>query len=177
MTLRRNNKSMLKMTRPFLILLWGILLLTIVDGAYLARIQSYSANENIHHNSQNDNNQEKLDGPVFTVFIEGFDAIEGFIERHEKALTVLSAIAVAWFTATLWRATTGMQDLATIQANDMKVSLRIATEAANAARDSADIGVKAVMPVLFPLIIDGSTLLPPENVVVNAFAPALTCMF
>lgn len=122
------------MTRhAWLILAWGIVALTIVDGAYSVRVHSYATNEYAHHNKENNHNEERLDGPVFTILVNSFDAAERLIDRHEKLLIVLSTIAIAGFTATLWRATTGLQTAAERQITDMQESLRIATTAANAA--------------------------------------------
>ena len=154
---------MLTMTRPWLILAGGILILTLVDGGYLVALSSYSANEYAYSNSKTDYEQESTDGPVLSVLINALSSFENFILEHETLLIVISTIAIAGFTGTLWRATTGLFRMAEKQAVDMEKSLKIADDSARAARESADAAVKATMPILFPLITDGSRLLPAES--------------
>ncbi len=127
------------MTRlAWLILAWGIVLLTIVDGVYSVRINSYAVNECAYSDKKCNNNSEHLDGPIFTVLIESFDAIEGVIDRHEKLLIVLSTIAIAWFTGTLWRATTDLQAIADRQSEETQDSIIQATRSANAMENVAE---------------------------------------
>lgn len=118
--------------RAWLILGWGIILLTIVDAGYLFSISSYSTNKYIHSNNEANHNQKRLDGPVLSVLIETFDTIECIIDRHEKLLTILSTIAIAFFTATLWRSTSALESSATQQGNDMRDSIREAGRSATA---------------------------------------------
>lgn len=119
--------------RAWLILAWGIIIITIVDGLYSGVINSYMPNEYSYHNKVYSHNKERTDGPIFTIIIYGFDITNGIIEQYEKLLIVLSTICIAWFTGTLWRATTGLQTAAERQIRDTQKSLCIATTAANAA--------------------------------------------
>lgn len=128
--------------RAWLILGWGILILTLVDGFYSVIFPSYTTNEYAHHYKENNHDEERLDGPVLTILIKSFDVIGSFIERHEKVITVLSTVAIAWFTATLWRATTGLQSAAERQISDMKKSLSLAEKQMELAGMQAGIAEK-----------------------------------
>jgi len=134
--------------RAWLMLAWGILILTIVDGTNVFNIPPYSVNENSQSSSEANYEQEGFDGPVLSILIKLFDSIEGYVDRHETLLIVLSTIAIAGFTATLWRATTGLQDLAAKQAKDMEESLRVAKKSANAAMLQAKAAVAAELPII-----------------------------
>jgi hypothetical protein len=113
---------------------WGVVLLTVVDGVMLSFDPQY---EPSHNGDKNNDDNKRAYGPVIPIISGAIAYTEKFIEAHEKLLIVLSTIAIAWFTATLWRATSGLQTLATKQTKDMRTSLRIAARAANAARKSA----------------------------------------
>lgn len=127
------------MPRWILIILWGVFILTIVDGGYLVYFSSYSLQEFTTAYDDSQHYQRSLDGPVISFLIEFLDAIERFIERHEKFFIVFSTMAIAAFTATLWRATSGLFRMAERQAEDMKSSLAIAKESTEAAQKSADL--------------------------------------
>lgn len=62
---------------------------------------------------------------------------EEFLEAHEKLLMVLATGAIAWFTATLWRATAGMFIIARGQAKDMKDSIEESARAATGIEELA----------------------------------------
>ena len=123
---------MLKITkknrRAWLIFLYGILLILFIDRAYVFQITSYSTNEQTKQAEIHEHNNNGTNSP-FLAFIAD---IEGAIDAHEKLFIVLATIAIAWFTATLWDATAGLFFLAKTQAKDMKISLRIADQSANA---------------------------------------------
>ena len=102
------------MTRPWLLIAWGILILTIVDGAYSVAVSSYM-NQEIHNYHEATKDEDSLDGPVLLATIQVFSAAESFIDRHEHFLTVLAAIAVAIFTFTLWQATIQLKIIAKAQ--------------------------------------------------------------
>lgn len=141
--LPKNAKGLQKMTRrTWLILGWGILILTLVDGFYSVIFPSYTTNEYAHHYKENNHNEERLDGPVLTILIKSFDSIGSFIGRHEKVITVISTVAIAWFTATLWRATTGLQSSAERQISDMRKSLSLAEKQMALAGMQADLAEK-----------------------------------
>lgn len=110
--------------RARLILAFGVLILTVVSGGYLVALSSYS--------------EEYLDGSVLSVLMEAFDTVEHFINRHEKFFIVLSTLAIAGFTGTLWRATTGLLAAAESQKNDMRESLMIAAKSAETARQTVE---------------------------------------
>jgi len=145
-------------------LLFAIL---VIDRVYVWEISSYATYEQGQYHKENKNDKYESGGPLLAVIAD----IEEFLEAHEKTLIVLSTVAIALFTGTLWRATTGLQDLAASQSADIKQSLRITEESAKAAqtsadatKESADAAVKSSMPILFPFIIDGSKLLPDPSV-------------
>jgi len=131
--------------RAWLMLAWGILILTIVDGTNFFNIPPYSVNENSQSNSEANYEQEGFDGPVLSILIKLFDSIEGFIDRHDTLLTVLSAFAVAAFTGTLWWVTFGLFTMAKQQAADTRESLDISKVSADAAQKSAHVAEVALI--------------------------------
>jgi hypothetical protein len=116
-----------------LILALLLVLMLVADRAYVRELSSYPMNEESQYHNKATHNQQKAESPFLSLAAD----IEDFIAVHEKTFIVLSTIAIAWFTGTLWRATTGLQDLAARQAADMKKSLRIAEIAADAAKQNA----------------------------------------
>lgn len=132
------------MPRWLLIILWGVLVLTIVDGGYLVYLSLDFGNEFTNYE------QQGLDGPVLSVLINVLDLVERFVVRHEKFFIILSTIAIAAFTGTLWRATSGLFRMAGKQAEDMKASIAASEKSAQAARDSADAMVNANIPYITP---------------------------
>ncbi len=134
-------------------LAWGILILTIIDGTNFFGIPPYSVNEICQSDNKTDCEKESFNGPVLSVLTKSFDFIDGIVRRHEPFLIVLSSVAIAIFTGTLWRATTGLQALAVKQAEDMKESLRVANIAAEAAKESADTARKEFFSAHRPRLI------------------------
>ena len=106
----------------------------VCDRAYVRELSSYSAHEKSQHYNKSTHEQEKSQSPFLALASD----IEDFVDAHEKTLIVLSTIAIALFTGTLWRSTTGLQDLAAMQVDDMKKSLRIAKESADTAKRTVD---------------------------------------
>jgi len=136
------------MPRWLLILLSGILVLTIVDGAYLVALSPDSSDKYVHTNNEANHEQQSLNGPVLSVLIDSIGAVERFIERHEKLLIVLATIAIAAFTYTLWRATSGLFKMAEKQSTDMAKSLAIAQKSADAAERQSKAAIAVELPIL-----------------------------
>ena len=113
----------------------------VADRVYVWELSSYSANKNSHYHNKAPHNQEKAESPFLALAAD----IENFVETHEKIFIVLSTIAIAWFTGTLWRSTTGLQDLAAKQSVDMERSLTIAEKSAAAAETSAGVASAALV--------------------------------
>ena len=111
----------------------GVLILTIVDGIYLVVTSSYEPNEQTNNYYKPNDYEQGLNGPVLFVLVKSLAVIERFIDTHEKLFLVLSTIAIAWFTGTLWRSTSALETAAKKQGEDMRASLVIASESANAA--------------------------------------------
>lgn len=125
--------------RSWLMLTWGILILVIVDGTHFFNIPPYAVNEYSQTNYESNNEQEGFNGPVLSILIKLVDTIEGVVDRHETLFIVLSTIAIAFFTGTLYRATSGLLAAAEQQKSDMRESLRIANASANAALIQANV--------------------------------------
>src|SRR3990172_4756251 len=136
------------MPRWLLILLSGILVLTIVDGAYLVALSPDSSDKYVHTNNEANHEQQSLNGPVLSVLIDSIGAVERFIERHEKLLIVLATIAIAAFTYTLWRATSGLFEMAEKQSTDIAKSLAIAKKSADAAERQSKAAIAVELPIL-----------------------------
>lgn len=158
------------MPRWLRIALLGILLLTVIDGAYLVKFSIDSTNANVNGKYEDHGQPYRPDGPVAFVVIQTFSSIEAFVEAHDKFFVVLSTIAVAGFTFTLWRATDGLFRTAERQANDLRRSMCIAQQSADAARDAAvaakESNIQRALesrPIVLPLIIDATKLLPPRE--------------
>jgi hypothetical protein len=129
------------MTRPWLFIGVGILILTIVDGAYSVVLSFYLPHE--EHSPQ---------GPIFSILVEGFDTFISIIEKYEKSLIVLSTIAIAAFTGTLWRATTKLQDAAERQIEDTQKALDIGRQSADAAEKAASVAERSLTALERPYI-------------------------
>lgn len=125
--------------RAWLMLAWGILILTIVDGTNFFNIPPYSVNDNSQSSSEASYEHVGFDGPVLSILIKLIDSVEGFVDRHETLFIVLSTIAIAVFTGTLYRATSGLLEAAEQQKSDMRESLRIANASAKAALIQANV--------------------------------------
>jgi hypothetical protein len=91
--------------RAWLMLGWGIVLLTVIDGVMLSFDPQY---EPSNANNKNNENDKKPNGPVLSIFTNILGVAEDFVEIHEKVLIVLSTFAIAAFTWTLYRATSGL---------------------------------------------------------------------
>src|SRR6266849_1726519 len=129
------------MTRlAWLLLAWGIIILTVVDGAYLSVVFSHLPHQERQQPNESKQDKERLNGPVVSFLIESLDASERFIEKHEKFFIVLFTGAIAYFTFILWSATDAMQVISNRQLGEMKTSLNIARDSANAAREAVDLG-------------------------------------
>lgn len=156
--------------RTWLITLLGIVLVVVVDRLYVFTVSHYAVNEQADYKNKTAQDKKYLQSPMLSVI----EDVEGFIQAHEKLLIVVATLAIAWFTATLWRATAGLYAIGRNQAKNMHSSLNIARESADAAKSSADAAIKAEMPILFPLITDATRLFPvgPER----PHTPKLTVM-
>ena len=80
----------------------------------------------------------------FNRFLQWLRIIRDWIDTNSDLLTVAATIAIAYFTFTLYRATSGMLRVARDQSKDMKDSIAVAQEAANAAKDSAKVARDAL---------------------------------
>ena len=87
------------------------------------------------------------------------------LDHHEGTVVGIGTMALAIFTWRLWVSTHRLWQ-ETVRASGTAVI------AANAARDSADAAVKASMPIIIPLILDSSRLLPDMSS--ENFVPELT---
>jgi len=67
-----------------------------------------------------------------------YSIIRNWIATNSDLLTAVATIAIAFFTFTLWWATSKMMKVAQEQSRDMKTSIDIAKKAADAAKQSAD---------------------------------------
>jgi hypothetical protein len=65
-------------------------------------------------------------------------------DANNGIITALAGIAVAFFTYTLWRSTTGLERLGSRQARDTRTSLRISLRGAKAATKSAETSERAL---------------------------------
>ena len=90
------------------------------------------ANEYASYNYEYRENQQSSGGLLSLIV-----AIDALLDAHESTLTVISTIAIAAFTGTLWWVTLGLLNAAEQQKSDMRESLGIAKQAADAASDSA----------------------------------------
>jgi hypothetical protein len=119
-------------TRLVIALLLAALL--IGDRIYVWELSSYATHEQRQYHAKADHDSHEAESPLLSLIA----GIEEFLEAHEKSLIVLSTLAIAGFTGTLWRATTGLQDLAAKQASDMDKSLRLAAKSAKVAERSVN---------------------------------------
>jgi hypothetical protein len=78
----------------------------------------------------------------------GFARFEKLIDTHEKLLIVLSTIAIAGFTGTLWYSTSRLQSLAAKQSRDTEEALRISRLTADAAMLQAKAAVATELPMI-----------------------------
>lgn len=122
------------MPRWLLIILWGVLVLTAVDGGYLVYLSLFFPNESA--NNVYNNHQQGLVGPVVLTLRSLAIDFLNFVESNDSAITALSTVFIAIFTLTLSLATKGLFAMAERQAEDMRVSLRIAKDSADAAVES-----------------------------------------
>lgn len=74
----------------------------------------------------------------FSIFKDAIFSIGRWIETHSSFVSAASTAAIAFFTLTLWCATRKLWKVSQEQSRDMKTSLTIAQEAADAAKKSAD---------------------------------------
>lgn len=98
-------------------------------------------------------------GLIFTIILWARE-LETVVHEHEKLIVVLATILIAGFTGSLWYATRGLFRAASEQAADTRKSLAIATDAALASRQSAEIALVSAMPVLSPRVGDMHRLHP-----------------
>ena len=132
-----------------LIIAFLLIAILVSDRLYERELSSYAAHGQRQSHKESENSTQESKSPLLLVIAD----VEKTLEVHEKTLIVLSTIAIALFTGTLWRATTGLQDLAAKQSTDMKQSLAIAEK-------SADAAVKTAMPVLYPYVTNMEGLHP-----------------
>ena len=76
---------------------------------------------------------------LFNQFVPWLRVIMDWIDTNRDLLTVAATIAIAVFTFTLYRATSGMLRVARDQSKDMKDSIVVAQNAAEAAKKSAQV--------------------------------------
>lgn len=75
---------------------------------------------------------------MFNQEIQLLNVIREWVDTNSDLLTAGATIAIAFFTFTLWRATSKMMKVAQEQSKDMKASIAIAKKSADAAKASAD---------------------------------------
>jgi hypothetical protein len=76
--------------------------------------------------------------------IQLFSVIRDWIDTNGDLLTVAATIAIAFFTFTLWRATSKMMKVAQEQSENMKTSIFIAEKTADAALKAAEVAEKSL---------------------------------
>lgn len=130
--------------RAWSILALGCLLLVVVDRVYVLNLASYQVHEKYKQTQKYSDDSEGAYSPFLALVSDAEEAIEA----HEKILIVLSTLAIAAFTATLWRATDGLFSIAKKQAADMRESLRIAAESSEALKLQTRAMVAAQIPVV-----------------------------
>jgi hypothetical protein len=74
---------------------------------------------------------------IYTFIVDCLNSVSIWIESNSDFVTAAATIAIAFFTWTLYRATRKLWKVSQEQSRDMKDSLAIAQEAADAAKDSA----------------------------------------
>lgn len=90
----------------------------------------------------------QYEGGTFNGFLALLAYLEVAIDAHEKLFIVGSTIAIAVFTGTLYRATSGLLDAAERQKADMRESLEIARKSSDAASLQARTAIAERMPVV-----------------------------
>jgi hypothetical protein len=148
------QSGLAEVTRPWLVIAWGVLVLTLVDGAYSVVLSSYLPHQEIHSDYKPNEDEHSLDGPIVLVLRQVFHAVERRIDVHEKFLLVLSTVAIAFFTYTLWRATTKLQEAAERQIEDTQKALAIGKQSADAAMLSAQSAISLERPTIMLYRLD-----------------------
>lgn len=138
-------RTMFGKPRWLVLLLFGILILTVVDGLYLVYFSLNATNDLVHANYKRQDYYQEPEGPVISVIKPPLKFIEGFFESHEKALLVCSTIVIAGFTVALWRATSGLFVQAKNQAEKNK--------SANAAAKSAAVAEQSLKKIERPQLL------------------------
>ena len=95
--------------------------------------------------------QDGFNDPLLASVAHFLISVPAFVEKHEKFFIVVATIAIAWFTFTLWRATNGLLNAAKMQQSDMKTSLEIARDAADASTKAAVAAQKSADSLLMNL--------------------------
>jgi hypothetical protein len=82
---------------------------------------------------------DKMVISVFNLIILWLHSIGAWVEANSDFLTAAATVAIAAFTLTLWRATVKLWKVAQDQSRDMKASIAVARESADAARKSVQV--------------------------------------
>ncbi len=77
--------------------------------------------------------------PFFFIFKNAIVSVGRWIETHSDFISAAATVAIAAFTLTLWWATRRLWKVSQEQSRDMKTSLTIAQEAADSAKESAQV--------------------------------------
>lgn len=99
---------------------WGIVILVLVDGVMLSFDPQYQPS---HSENKNKDYEKRAYGPVIPIILGAIADAEEFIEAHEKLLTILFTACIAWFTGTLWRATSGLLSAAVSESEHTRRSI------------------------------------------------------
>jgi hypothetical protein len=151
---------------------WAVLALLGL-AAVCARLSEFSIPHSDHyraadHGAHAAKNEDDASDKIASSLAE----IAQFVDAHNGTVSALAGVVVAIFTTILaWKtwglhvATRGLQDLATVQAADMKESLRIADAAAKAtliaaeaAKKSADLLPNIERPFVFIDLVESSVI-------------------
>lgn len=132
--LHGGDLRMLRKHTAWLILIVGVVILLAIDWQLFSIVRSYEISNYSKGSYAHEENYSILKGPTIAFIV----SLGYFLERHGAGITAISTLVVAFFTATLWRATDGLLGAARRQVADMRESLRIAAESSDAAKKSAD---------------------------------------
>ncbi len=82
---------------------------------------------------------------LFKFISQGLSRISEWTKNYSNIVIAIATIAIAFFTFTLWRATSGMLMVTQEQSKDMKTYTVAAQEAANAAKISAKVAADTLL--------------------------------
>lgn len=115
------------------------IILVIIAGIEIAGLFCHSSPPP----QENDTAGPAIFTPIFSNTTRGLECITDWLGTNSDAVTALATIAIALFTWTLWRATTGLLKTANNQAADNLRAIKASEKSAKAAKDSAD-ALKAI---------------------------------